>query len=59
MSAVGARAASHSPYSALLDPLLFQDVWELAFSVSYDHGGRGGIPQLHCPSKREVSTWAG
>lgn len=48
-----------SPCSALLDPLLFQDVWELAFSVSYDHGEEEAYLNFIAPSKREVSTWAG
>lgn len=40
-------------------PLPPQDLYELAFSVSYDHGEEEAYLNFIAPSKREVSTWAG
>lgn len=47
------------PCSVLLAPLLLQDICELAFSVSYDHGEEEAHLNFIAPSKREVSIWAG
>lgn len=64
VSAVGARAASHQLLSAP-GSLAFQDVWELAFSVSYDHGRRRHTStSLPRPNGRgeylgRLSRWAG
>lgn len=46
------------PCSVLSDPWLPQDLYELAFSVSYDHGEEEAYLNFIAPSKREVSAWA-
>lgn len=45
--------------SGLTAPLPPQDLYELAFSVSYDHGEEEAYLNFIAPSKREVSTWEG
>lgn len=61
--AVGAWAPSYlpcpAPCSVLPIPLPPQDLYELAFSVSYDHGEEEAYLNFIAPSKREVSVWAG
>lgn len=47
-----------SPLSAST-PCFPQDLYELAFSVSYDHGEAEAYLNFIAPSKREVSVWAG
>lgn len=46
------------PRSALSTPCLPQDLYELAFSISYDHGEAEAYLNFIAPSKREVSVWA-
>ena len=62
VSAVGTRGSfppAPAPCLVLLALLLPQDVCELAFSVSYDHGEEEAYLNFIAPSKREVSVRAG
>lgn len=36
-----------------------KDLYELAFSISYDHGEEEAYLNFIAPSKRDVSVWAG
>lgn len=45
------------PRSVLSTSWLPQDLYELAFSVSYDHGEEEAYLNFIAPSKREVSIW--
>lgn len=60
---MGTEAPPHPPLSAcfLLNVLTPtpQDLYELAFSISYDCGEEEAYLNFIAPSKRDVSAWAG